>query len=216
MISDSSVALIIFIILLSFFIVFISEAWGEDEYFEPYIYWEAERPVICIWVDDRDKHQTLRAIKSWELAFRDYTQTDKFDYRIMIKDRGHPDCNVLFTTSNATMQFISTTPIGSTSCYFDLGMCQIIIWKDFRGGEFYYNTMVHEIGHIIGLGHRQANDSQGFIGNVLSNDIMFSTVKKFMNITKESLDAIIYFDEIYPYAGNYTIPHNDSWSDKDG
>jgi len=215
MISDSSVAVIIFIILLAFFLVFITEAWAEHEYFEPYIYWETERPVICIWVDDKDKHQTLKAIKSWEKAFKEYTHSDKFEYRMIIRGYGHPDCNVLFTTSNSTLPWEPTTPIGTTSCYFDLGMCQVIVWSSFASGEYYYDTIVHEIGHVMGLGHRVANDSSGFIGNILSNDVMFETVKKFVHITKESLDAIIYFDEIYPLAGNYTIPHNDTWADKD-
>ena len=215
MISDSSVAIIICIILLAFFVVFASEAYAEHEYFEPYIYWEAERPVICIWVDDKDKHQTIRAIKSWEIAFKEYTGTDKFDYRIIVRDYGHPDCNVLFTTSNVTLDWISTSPVGTTTCYFELGMCQVIVWSTFRSGEYYYDTVVHEIGHVMGIGHRLANDSQGFIGNVLSNDVMFETVKPFVHITKESLDAIIYFDEIFPNAANYTIPHEDTWSDKD-
>lgn len=214
MISDSTVAMIIIVILLAFFVVFLSEAYAEHEYFEPYIYWELERPVIClIGVDDKDKWQTIRAIKSWESAFRDYTQTDKFDYRIIVRDRGHPDCNVLFTTSNSTIPWEPETPVGTTTCFYEVGMCQVIVQTNFRNGTFYYDTTVHEIGHVMGVGHRLANDSHGFIGNVLSNDVMFPTIKKFLHITKESLDAIIYYDEIYPYVGNYTIPHNDSWED---
>ena len=217
MISDSSVAVIIFIILLSFFIVFISEAWADHEYFEPYIHWEQERPIICvIGVEGKYKYYTLRAIKSWELAFRDYTGTDKYDYRILMGDVWPRECNVLFTTSNVTMAFVSTDPVGTTTCYSSLSMCQVIIQTAFQDGKYYYDTVVHEIGHVMGVGHRLANDFNGFRANVLSDDVMIPTVKPFVHITKESLDAIIYFDEIFPFAGNYTIPHNDTWADKDG
>ncbi len=213
MVRDSTTAVIIFIILLVTLISYLGTAYGEHEYFEPYVYW-LDRPTICIDdIDDADKWQTIRAVKSWEVAFRDYTNTTKYDYRIMVTDGPLEACDVTLKVSTRQLEFTTTIPIGTTACLVDEGICHITIQKKFRDGEFYYDTVVHEVGHALGLGHRLAYTDMGFISGVLSNDIMFPTIKNFIHITKESLDAIIYFDSIFPYAGNYTIPHNDTWAD---
>ena len=78
----------------------------------------------------------------------------------------------------------------------------------------WYETLVHEVGHTLGIGHRQPFEKEGFAGVILSNDIMFGQTGFKRVITEHNVGFLI---DHYGTDGwelpnrmpmNYTIPHS--------
>ena len=186
-------------------------------------------PLICI-VDVRPelKYYTIRAVDSWEREFNKHDIYD-YDYRIKLTDKQEIDCNAVITFGNVNEVWKNSgTNVGIAQCYETYKtsvtnntggkstliadvFCKAMINPDFEAGSYYYNTVVHETGHVLGLGHRLPIEVKSYLYVVLTDDIMQPQASLFKEITIESLDALQY---IYGYNGwngivngNYTVPH---------
>lgn len=171
-----------------------------------------ETPMVCL-IGPPDKYNALRAAKSWELALREHTQSNDYDYKIMVlKEIGPEPCDIFIEFGDPQDVWPSTeTRLGAMDCndYLNKRFCLAVIDPD---ANLWYNALVHELGHSFGLGHRLSDTKDGFAYLVVQDDIMFAQAKKFAHITLESLDALQYS---YNYNGwngaiiaNYTIPHD--------
>ena len=213
MVRDSTTAMVIIVILLVTFISIISQVYGEHDYFSSFVSWEG-RPVVCLaHIPPADMYQTLKAVKSWKVAFKEYTNTDKWDYDIRIRNvLSINDCNiVVIQTDQLPPAKIGKSSIGNTDCSIVNNVCIIKVSRTYDDGKLYYDTVVHEMGHAIGLAHRLSYTMMGTPAVFMSEDVMMPVARSDMHITKASLDALIYFDNIYPIIANYTIPHGDTW-----
>ena len=185
-------------------------------------------PIICI-IDVRPelKYYTLRAIDAWERELNKQGIYD-YDYRIKLIDSKDITCNAIIGFGNVTEVWKETsTNLGAVMCWedskfkvidnerkqtFGTRFCQAVINPDFDAGRYYYDTLVHETGHILGLGHRLPIETSSYPYVVLTDDIMIPQAALHKKITIESLDAL---QSMYNYSGwngmvngNYTIPHN--------
>jgi len=215
------------ICVLVIWLVLLPMAEGFD-YFESNgsIGWKYE-PIICV-VDVRPelKYYTLRAIDSWERELNKQGIYD-YDYRIKLREDYKTVCNTIITFGNVTEVWKETTTnLGAAMCWedfkfrvvdgerkqaFGTRFCHAIINPDFEAGRYYYNTLVHETGHVLGLGHRLPLDVESYPYVVLTDDIMIPQAAPFKVITIESLNAL---QSMYNHSGwnglvneNYTIPH---------
>lgn len=174
-----------------------------------------KEPVICIERTDHRYYQ-IRAVKSWEIELEKYTSSKMYDYRIMVMDKFTPVCDATITFQDPTMIWENTSHLGAAGCGIDSNekrYCVVAVnWKEYPRER--YTTLVHEMGHVLGLGHRLPIDFDNLssvAGIVLEDDVMFPQASPFDVITKENLDALQYF---YNYSGwsggtarNYTVPH---------
>jgi len=190
-----------------------STAHAEHTYFDAVWKWD-NSPVVCLDnIPAEDKYMTLRGAHQWEKALTDYTNSSDWDYQMILTEGDITGCNIVVqlvdqVKSKTDGRFL----LGLTVPYLEKDLVVIYIDRDFNGGELYHDTVVHELGHALGIGHRLALTEEGFISNVISGDIMIPTGKKFLNISKESLDAMIYFNTI-ENSTKYFIPHNGTWDD---
>ena len=167
-------------------------------------------PIVCL-DNPPDKFNALRAAKSWELAFQERLQSHQYDYRILIVDVWDDRCNILMTFEDPNNIWKGTSHVGAIACwkYDDGRFCRGAINPEYI---FWYNALVHELGHAWGIGHRNSFEKEGFAFVVLQDDIMLGQSKKFESITIDSIDALHFF---YNYNGwngallsDYTIPHD--------
>jgi len=183
-------------------------------------------PLICI-VDVRPelKYYTIKAVDSWEREFNKHGVYD-YDYNIKLTKGEEINCDAIITFGDVNEVWEnSKTNVGAAICYENFKLkssigairegarfCKVVINPDYEAGKHYYITVVHEMGHVLGLGHRLPFESKSFPAVVLTNDIMHPWAAQFKRITSESLDAIQF---MYNYSGwngminaNYTIPHD--------
>ena len=192
----------------------------EHDYFSAYTIW-FEKPTVCL-VDIplEDLYITYRAANQWREAMQNYTQLGTFFYDIKIPNVTVPinilkECNITINqVETLPVNAQGGTPIGVTDCKITTEFCTIKIRADYMKGAYYHDTVVHELGHALGLHHRLPYQLEGMGGVLVSNDIMMPVAKSHLIITKASLDAIIWFHSGTNYLMNYTIPHNDTWEDQ--
>ena len=215
--ADSTTALIIFIILIVTFLALIVELdyiFADHDYFTSHTIWSYS-PQVCLQDIPRvDLYMTIRAVNQWEKAMIEYGK-EQFNYNVrLVKSTDVTGCNIVVMQESPIINPEGgVNPIGLTSCYKDKVMCVLRIDNVRYDGIYYHDTIVHEMGHAIGIGHRLSYEMEGFPAVVMSNDIMISQAKQFLEITRESIDALIWFYEGDNYMYNYTIPHNGTWND---
>ena len=212
MISNGTLCAVIIFSLIFLLVGMLYEAQGEHDYFPPHIKW-ANPPQVCLAdIPPEDRYITIRAVNQWEKAFNDYMGDGYFYYNVkFVNSTFINGCNiVVLPVESITNPVTGGNPMGLTTCYESRSYCILRIDRDMANGVYYHDTIVHEMGHALGIGHRLSYEMEGYPAVIMSNDIMMNQAKPFLEITKASLDAIIYFytEDFY---SNYTIPHNDTW-----
>ena len=190
-------------------------AFAEHDYFAPVVIWN-EAPRVCLAdIPSEYKYMALKASMTWREAMMDYNDdSDLWNYQVFVRSVNNTvDCSIIISHIGARYLDQEFEIVGNTDCNTTQGRCYIKINPDWNDGTHYHDTLVHEMGHALGLSHRLPYDGKGWAAVVMSNDIMFQHVKDHLHITKASLDALIFFDAAYPLIANYTIPHNDTWKD---
>ena len=188
----------IFLIIIACAIIgsIIGNANAED-YFPIIGVWD-HKPYVCLTVKD-NLHEVFKALDDWENKLRIYTASTNFDYALY---KGYkPECDIIIHESlNATGIY------GITNCstsFNKLTHCTINIVTNVP--QFYRaDTFKHELGHALGLGHRQVDNLAAFPALVIQDDIMLRQASPHDKITKADLDALLF---IYG-ADGYQLPNN--------
>ena len=183
-----------------------------------------DQPLICIINPQPEwKYYALHGVDIWERAFHQIDVYD-YDYRIAIGEQKGCTVRIVFGTSNEVFRMTGTSELAATGCYETMTiikddvvlrngtrMCNIMINPDYEAGRYLHQSIVHETGHALGLGHRLPFETTDFMYVHQTKDIMNTHVQLTSIITEESLEALQFF---YNYngwngqhTGNYTIPH---------
>ena len=202
--------IVIILIYTLILVGIVSMVFAEHHYFEPQWFWQGS-PILCLVdIPKGDLYSTLSASSLWKRTLKDYNGGTGFGYVLKVTHSGDMSlCNgYLYQSDNfVPNRGTGITPIGLTSCN---GVCTLTVDRNYNEGKEYYNTVVHEVGHFLGLGHRLPYSTNGIISIFLSDDVMMPIAKPMVHITKDSLDALIRFNLDQRFI-NYTLPHNNEW-----
>ena len=199
------------------------------DYFEPFgiTGWYYE-PLICI-IDPSPefRYYSIHAVKLWENAFNKHGIYN-YNYRIAILDEAENKCDVTvnFVDRNKVLtRSHGQTDVGHTTCLetgnvFHINElirkgargCSIYVNTDYEGGKRLYVTVVHEVGHTLGIGHRLPDQVESFPFLVMTKDIMNPHLQQKPTITEESYLALNYFYNNSGWngltdKGNYIVQH---------
>jgi len=184
-------------------------------------------PLICIIDPDPAwKYYSIHAVKLWEKQLHNMGIYDH-DYRIAVFDTKQEKCDatISFGSPNEVWKNFSSE-VGGANCFESnvindkknntirngTRSCYAIVNPDWDKGRYLYATIVHETGHILGIGHRKAIEPQfsPYVHN--TKDIMNTHLQPFSLITPESIEALQHFYNNEGWNGasrlNYTIPHD--------
>lgn len=211
------VSTIVVIILIVGFLLLITALANASafDYIPNNIYTLEENTIVCV-VDPprKDLFYILKAVNSWDY----YMNTDWYTVKVIeIEYLDECDATVLFM--NPTVVFDDTqNNFGVTKCWSDAILeqfgatiekdryCRAVVDLD-TSGHIWYQTLQHEVGHILGLGHRMPFEIKDFPFVFQAHDIMFPMIDNQVTITDESIDALWYFRTYPLLEANYTIPH---------
>jgi len=168
-----------------------------------------EKPKVCISMPPDEfmkiytKRAMLKGITSWEDKLNWMSNSTNFDIKIYFPKSVEAlhKCNVFVsypaiilddegrsTDSLATTQCIKSTSNHTCFIKFNNSLNEDATQKEI------INTMKHEFGHVLGLGHRQPlpDDSPipALMAIVLDNDIMFWQLTPLQDISCVNLEAL--------------------------
>ena len=172
-----------------------------------------ENAVICV-IDPPKEYlfYILKAVNSWD----HYMNTNWYTVKVIHLELF--DCNAAIIFKSPVDVFDDTqNEFGITKCWkspilkqfgesFEISRyCKAAVNLETAD---WYRTIVHEVGHILGLGHRLPYDAKDFAYVFLQHDLMFSNIDNQSTITNESRDALWHFRTYPQLEQNYTIPHD--------
>ena len=168
-----------------------------DDYFPIVAVWD-HKPYVCLTTTIK-LHEPFKALDDWEEQLRIYTSSTNFDYTLY---RGvKKECDIIIHENQN-----ATNVNGITNCtvkFQTFANCVINIMTttspNYRG-----DTYKHELGHALGLGHRQTDNKESFPYLIMQDDIMFRQASPFDKITEADLDALLF---IYNNDG-WNLPNN--------
>lgn len=155
-----------------------------------------QNPAICVNFDNQTspyKYQVIKAIDEWKIKLNNATQNGKFDYILYqnsTKYNHTNDCSVTFDLDFDLKNFpaLPQDAYGYTDC--NGYMCQVYIF-DTIPANYLVETVKHEMGHVLGLGHRMPFTRCDLISVVESNDIMIPQAGPFRWIILDDLKALV-------------------------
>jgi len=197
---------LLFIVLL----IGIPSAYGFDFFYTSEYVWNV-KPIVCL--NNPPDYKTFYALKG-VTEWRDRLPPG-FDYRILV---GYHDiCNVNIETVK-TFNDPYVDPLGKTKCEYTstkfvngdavmllntTNWCHIEI----RINQDYGNTVKHEMGHVLGVGHRSIYNGTDIGSLVATIDIMLPQQFGTQKITEEGLGVLrlIYGDDGWTDPNRYNI-----------
>ncbi len=222
---------IIKLIPIFFILLFMPISANANDYFKNFGLvsgWNVE-PIVCVIDPPKEqKHNIIKAVTFWQKVF-DTIDLQGYDYNVFVLEEDVDDCSVIIRfVTEAEVRARAGTSLALTLCsesptlYFALGKHAIVTRESSRMCYVYVNAywaegstnpiIVHEMGHVFGIGHRAIDQQGGFAYLIETKDIMYKQLIPFAMVTEESVDALQYF---YGYNGFnglvnrdiYKIPH---------
>jgi len=140
-----------------------------------------------------------------------------YDFRILVGY--HEECNVNIEVVNDISSYNDIGPVGQTSCQYDSNtfvkdditlMINTTNWcnvKIEQSGNDYGDTLKHEMGHVLGIGHRTIYNGTDIAKLVMTGDIMLSQIFGEQKIQPEALEGLklIYGENGYEPPNVYNI-----------
>jgi len=198
-------------------LIFIVNAYGFDYIDAGRGAWD-HPPKLCFNSPPDKKYLTIRLMDAWRDAWYNSTGNRGLDFKMAtIHPFPQMGCDIELVDGNPRGIGADGKALGAATCnqnsngYFT--KCIIVMYFD---NEYWYATVQHEVGHVLGLGHRLPFNVTGFAGVIISNDIMVGQAGSFQKITVEDINAL---KQIYGLDGfkndtkvfipqNYTIIHD--------
>jgi len=168
-----------------------------------------EKPIICIYNDIPEgmediftKRIFLEGITPWEDKLNNMTNSENFDVRIIFDYR--KECNVTVDYKKIIKddEGRSKDVLAEAYCVKDMifGHSCVITFDNsqimFKNHRETVNIIKHEMGHVLGLGHRQPLNDENIMSSLVSiiieNDIMFPQQGPFQKITDANLEALFF------------------------
>jgi len=186
-----------------------------------------EQPLICIINPQPEwKYYAIHAVDIWERQLHEMAIYE-YDYRITVYDKVKERCTatISFGSPNEVWSKFKSE-VGGTQCFESMVIhdkkhnvirngtrtCIAVINPDWQQGRALYSTIVHETGHILGIGHRQALEIQYSPYVFNTKDIMNVFLQSTSVVTPQSIEALQHFTDYNGWNGgkyvNYTIPHD--------
>jgi len=192
--------------------IFVLDAYAFDYYQTSDFVWD-EAPIVCINnPPDYKTYWGLKGVTEW----RDRLPPG-FDFRVLVGY--HEVCNVNIELVNTIPSNNDIGPVGQTSCQYDsdkyvqddiifylntTNWCNVKI-KDARND--YGDTIKHEMGHVLGIGHRTIYNGTDIGKLVMTGDIMLNQIFGVQKIQPEALEGLklIYGENGYEPPNRYDI-----------
>ena len=203
----------ILLVAISLLITGLANAYAFD-YFPNNVYTLKENGVVCVLNPPPDKKfYILKGINAWDR----YMGLNYYTVKVITYE--FFDCNATLVFANpATLWPDTDNHLAVTKCWDEPHLSQLgesIIMKRYCRAavnldtteHLYYNAVVHETGHMLGIGHRLPYNATDFPYVFGQKDMMFPLIDKGVKLTQESLDALEYFRNNPQIKLNYTIPH---------
>ncbi len=191
--TEYGIAIIASFIIVALLYVGLNEAYGYD-YISPYGSLWIYEPSVCL---DRTTNPELsfyafQAISSWKDTMNAYGYHN-FNYTIYgiydLEDSNH--CNIMVRFGEPQRLGSSDIAIGVAACNQDIPImigCEIVVKVPHRD---WYGTLVHEVGHSFGLGHKNSFNATDFPAIILGNDVMFKQTGFKRVITIDNVNFLI-------------------------
>lgn len=149
----------------------------------------------------------VMGVMDWKWKLNEYTDSEGFPitYRHTIDGKYTNGCNVninFYPYLEKNGEVLNIYADALCTKYDSIGMqCEIRInMLEFSPEMNAEITMKHEMGHVLGLSHRQPLHDENPTAIIIDNDIMFFQAGPYQNITLVNLKAL------------YTAYGNDGWA----
>src|SRR5262249_43968123 len=169
--------------------------------------------------DDTAKEQWVSALNLWSavanITFTEAPDAASADF-FLVQSNANPDTSQSFPTLHLRPSAIGASEVSSPSTPTDSDLPDVSIgtdtaplngvfeWPDFQGGDAYF-ALVHELGHLLGLGHTGPyNASPDHPTDVISATLQFGVYDTMLwaimsYVSPEFRDAKFFAD--YPVTG---------------
>ena len=185
---------IILPIILVFFVIsliYVANVYGFDYINAGYGIWDYP-PKVCLRVPETQLWYTLKALDEWRNSWESNNGNKYLNFKLASMNKfSQLGCDIQIVDGNPVTIGASKLAIGVTICNnkgnnFFLNCIIVMPFEH----EQYYSTSQHELGHALGLGHRLPFNNTGFMGVMLSKDIMNAQDGGWSSITNEDINAI--------------------------
>jgi len=199
-------------IIFALIIIGAPAVYGFDYFYTSEFVWNTE-PIVCL--NNPPEYKTYYALKG-AIEWRDRLPPG-FDYRVLVGY--HEECNVNIETIK-NFNEPSSSPLGKTVCNYTItpfvfgdivtlynttNWCNVEIRGPYNEG--YGDTVKHEMGHVLGVGHRTIYNATDVGALVATVDIMLHQQFGVQKLSEEALAVLrlIYNDDGWVEPNNYQI-----------